>query len=247
MGVEWTRHALRLDQMGLDDFFRSFGLEASRVAQGYPELSLQHVLERTHDLHQRHAKAVLKVLEKAIMDNSALLAWGRLPPSSLLVMHLGSQANAPNARLPSIAVRTAFPLERPRDAPLEDMRPDPSAPLQVAFFMEGDRHVVAVTGMARIEGAPAIVPHALKPIFDEDRSKGRAPEEHRFVNLLVPPVALALSKDQVRKLAQRCRETLALSYEQLFGHRPDAPLLLQSKQRHGYRLDPTIRLTNRPD
>ncbi|WBL32175.1 7-cyano-7-deazaguanine synthase [Sinirhodobacter sp. HNIBRBA609] len=247
MGVEWTRHALHLNQMSLEDFFSRFALEATRIAQGYPELALPQALERIHAMHQRHANAVASVLQKVIQENSAHLAEARLPPTCLLRLHLGPEAHTLEPRLPSTIVRTRISLDRPDKIEPEDTRPDPLAPLKVAFFKEGRRSVVAVIGMTRIEGPPAIVPHALKPAFDQDRSNGLAPDEHRYVNILREPGGPEISKDNLRKLTQRCRDTLAQSYEQLFGHPPPDHLLIQSQPRQGYRLDPSIQLTNRPD
>lgn len=242
MAVEWTRHALHLRGLDANRFLASFGLELSRILQGHPELAVQAALDRVLALHHRHAGAVLKVLEAAIVANATALAEHRLPPSSLLMLHLGADPHADRSRLPSDPRMSERPPRIPDEIAPEDLRPDPMAPLEVAFFQEGERRVVAVTGLARIEGAPARIPHALKPVFDEDRGNGRAPEEHRYVHVHLQP-ATPMSKENARKNVARCRTQLAESYRQIFGIAPRAPLLIQNRPRVGYRLDPTIRIT----
>jgi hypothetical protein len=115
---------------------------------------------------------------------------------------------------------------------------DPDAPLRVAFSMDGTRPVVDVIGLTSLVGAPARVPHALKPIFDDDRRHRVAPEDHQFrIGTTLPELA-DVNKALIRKYVERCRRQLAREFEELYGHRPDKPLLIQSRSAKGYRLDP---------
>ncbi|WP_374433342.1 hypothetical protein [Tabrizicola sp.] len=244
MAVEWTRHALHLQSLDKSSFFAKFGLELSRILQGHPELPSALGLERILSLHQRHSESVLRVLKEAVENNALALAELRLPASSLLMLHLGSSALANERTIPRDPRIDERPSSMPKDIPEEDLQINPDDPLVVAFYTEGDRHVVSVRGLMHLVGQSARVPHALKPTFDEDRSHGLRPEGHRYVNDLR---ALNWTKETVRKNVERCRAELAASYLALFGFAPPAPLLVQSKQRQGYRLDPLIKLTDRRD
>jgi hypothetical protein len=51
-------------------------------------------------------------------------------------------------------------------------------------------------------------------------------------------------KATVRQHARRCRKEFAEEYELLEGRKPDAPILVQSRSPHGYRLDPEARFVD---
>lgn len=243
MAVEWTRHAMRLNSMEMGSFFSKFGLELSRIAQGHPEMAASDLMEKVHSLSRRHADGVRHVLTSAVAENAAALAAGSVPQSSLLLLHLGSNAGGGERRLtPSVDSEPAL-VTIPEVIKAEDISVEPKAPLQVAFLVEDDRPVVSVVGLARIAGSKAQVPHALKPYFDEDRSNGLSPSDHRFV-LDFRRSCPNLSKQAVRQNVNRCRAMLAKAHADIHGEPPSRPLLIENKLRAGYRLDPTIILTN---
>ena len=121
---------------------------------------------------------------------------------------------------------------------------DPDAPLMVAFITDTRSYTVSVRGLCDINGTPARIAHGLKPMFDEDRSHGLEPDQHRYLQDY-RKLGLEVSNAALRKHVERCRKSLAASYQDLFGCQPLKPLLIQNKQNHGYRLDPTILLTSR--
>ena len=244
MAVCWTTHALRLTSLDTQGFFTEFGLEMSRIFLADPNRDATESLKRTHALHLRHAKAVLKVLEQTIREQSSDLAAGRIPADSLVRLHLGSQVQLARPDRPTRPMADRIKVALAEGPGVEAGFADASASLEVAFYMEGDRHVVAVTGLGRVVDAPARVAHFLKPAFDEDRSAGRDPEAHRFIHLARLP-ELNMSKPNARKAIERCRSKLAADYQAIYGTPPDRHLLIQNKAPSGYRLDPTIRLTNR--
>jgi hypothetical protein len=112
--------------------------------------------------------------------------------------------------------------------------------LRVAFYMDGERHVVDVIGLTSVAGPPARVPHALRPAFDEDRRSGIAPEDHRYRMGTTLPDLAGMNKRTIRKSVQRCRKQLAEEYERLHGEAPPGHLLIQTRPQRGYRLDPYI-------
>jgi 7-cyano-7-deazaguanine synthase in queuosine biosynthesis len=244
MAVEWSRHALHMARVTPMDLISRFGPHINRILAGHPTLSADHAMQMMLAMHQRHAAAVKSVLTRAVCDNAPEIVAGSLPTNSLLMMHIGAPGGgAPLSIPPDPRLGEKRPA-MPTYIPEIDRRVDPDAPLEVSFFFEGEHHRVSVKGLCDILGIQAKVAHGLKPMFDEDRKDGLEPDQHRYM-MDYRKLGLDLSSSAVRKHIQLCRKTLAASYEQLFGVVPRDHLLIQNKPRHGYRLDPSIRLTAR--
>ena len=244
MAVEWPRHSLRLRELDDRGWMESFGLEITRIRRGHPDLSPAEAMRLTKDLHRRHSEAVAGVLETVVRDRASDIVAGRLEPTSLVALFLADNPGDLKSRLadPRVAVPPPPPIGEVVE---EDLVPDPAAPLVAAFFLDGERHVVAVRGLTRVIGKPARVAHGLKPAFDQDRADGLLPHEHRFVLAPSIPGTKGLSEDMVRKCVERCRRKLATSFRELHGIDPPHHLLIENRQSHGYRLDPTLVLTTR--
>ena len=116
--------------------------------------------------------------------------------------------------------------------------PAPGEGLEIAFFKEGERHVIVARDVGRVTGAPAMVAHGLKPAFDEDRADGRAPEDHRYFDSRDVPTCETMTKNTFRKHVHSCRKQLEENFLLVHGSRPAGDLLIQSVQGRGYRLDP---------
>ena len=243
MGIEWTRHAVRLARMTPMDFLSDFGNEINRILAGHPDLAPDHAWQLIASLHQRQGKAVQEVLENAVRDNRAFIVDGSLETTSLLKLHIAASPGATASWLPpDLGVRPR-PHAVP-DFPEGDCRIDREGPLEVAFYRENEKHVLSVRGLCKIIGVPAEVAHRLKPTFDEDRRLGLSVDEHRYVND-IRTLGWELSNEAYRQHVRRCRRTLAESYEDVFGAAPMAPLLIQNKPRAGYRLDPMTKIVAR--
>lgn len=245
MALEWTRHAVRLAHIDDCAFLSIFGQELMRIASGYPEEPPSHLMRRILDLHRRHGRLAVGVLETAIRENADRLAGQELPEGALLRLHVADHAGllglADDPRATAPTQRTA--AEAPADAP--DLIPDRDRPLEVSFANENGRCVLTVLGLGRVEGASARTAHELKPEFDEDRQGGLPRTEHRYVATGTLAERLKLSKDAVAQHVRRCRMELAQFHEQVFGSPPTQHLLIENKPRHGYRLDPDIRIVER--
>ena len=244
MAVEWTRHALSLDRLEINGFLDRFGLEFGRIARGHRDLTTAQAMAKAHDMHVRHGKAVRQVLKTCIAAQAAAIAGQQLEQTSLLAMHLGTQQRS-SAVLPPDPRENTPVRDTNLDGPAEDLVPDADGPLKAAFFEEDGRHVVAVSGLGRVVGAPAKVAHGLKPAFDADRSEGRAPDDHHYVlpHHIFP--SSEMTPATARQNIARCRRELGRFYRDVFGSDPPDYLLIQSRQWEGYRLDPILQLTTR--
>lgn len=238
MAVEWTRHALRLGEIDELDFMNRYGAEAARIFRGHPELERRTALGLTLDMQRRQSHVVRSVLEKALHEKAGDIIARRLPPTSLIMLHLGQDVVSVDRLAEDMARRN-------QRAPIGDVDevdcvPEPGAPLHVSFSMTGDRHMVDVIGLSTLAGLPARVPHALKPILDEDRLNCLAPTDHRYVIGTTLPALADMSKESIRKSVERCRKQLAHEYKRLHGRSPEDHLLVQNRPSRGYRLDPDI-------
>lgn len=241
MAVDWSRHAWRLADLSISDFYTTFASEMSRVLEGHPLLPLDEALRRSQAMQRRHSEVVRSVLRGAaagILDTA-------IPDTALLKLFGMERLVAGNA-LP--ATRGVSPTPDERLIPgAEATVFDPVRP-EVAFYFDKGRHVVEVAHLGAVAGAPATVPHALKVPFEEDRDAGRDPDEFRYI----PPGRIALPgkpdgspKGAVHKNVSRCRR----GFEEFFTAISDDPLpenfLIQTRGNEGYRLDPAMRIIGR--
>ena len=159
----------------------------------------------------------------------------------LLVLHVGAGEVARDG-VPSdlLERRTDHSVSEAGRGEEIDEVPDAGAPLKVAFSIDGDRPIVDVIGLTTVMGLPALIPHALKPAFDEDRRRGVPPDDYRFTMGPAIPRLDRMEKSAIRQCVKRCRDQIATEYKRLHGEPPLQYLLIETKPSRGYRLDPTI-------
>lgn len=241
LALEWTRHALRFRDLDDRGFLNTFGHELMRILRGHDDLEPADALRRVLDLHVRHSEAVARVLEGVLKDRAADIVAGRLPASSLVAMHLGQprEGDLGLAQDPRPGSATVFETN---DIVEEDVVPDQNKPMTVAFFEHEGKPVVAVKGLGRIAGAPARIPHGLKPYFDEARATGLSNDDHPYLLLPTLEELWDLAPRTIRKNVQRCRDQLKQFYWDVHGVEPDCVLLIESKPAKAHRLDPRMHL-----
>jgi hypothetical protein len=221
----------------VEDFYRTFTSELSRVLEGHPRLTAAEVLRRTHALQQRPAE----VISSVIQQEAAGVFDPEVPDTSLLKMFradglgtgdaLGATANASQA--------TDYDGSFTDNAEFRPDRPE------VAFFEERSTKVVAIAGLGSVRGAPATVPHALKHAFEEDRDAGREASEFRYTPLRTLANAGDRDKSAVHQRVSRCRRAFGEFYSAMSDDPLPDQFLIQIKDREGYRLDPQIRIIGR--
>ncbi|MBJ6370778.1 hypothetical protein [Sedimentitalea arenosa] len=239
IAVEWTRAMMRFEDLDIQTLMNEMGLEVTRILDGHPGARKQTTLENTLEMHHRQAGVVRGVLETAIRNNARKLANGELPAKSLVRLHIGhgSEHQLPVDPRTNMDAKFADVASDPKDIVIS-----PDDPLHVAFWMEDALPIVAVRGLTRVTGTSAKVAHGLKEQFDTDKQMALGPEDYVYVLPARIPGLDGASKDNIRKAVSRCRKALAAAYEELHGRRPSNPLLVQSRQASGYRLDPLIKV-----
>ena len=243
LAVEWSRQAVRIEAEGEVAFISRFAAELSRLCLGHPELGSQAALAAVLDLHRRQAWSVAQALKDAIASNLDGIALHRIPPTSLLMMHIGDQptmqsdlAEPPSAGLPATQAR--------RDWEESDQIVSPDGPWTVIFRVEAGRPSVDIVGLDTISGPPAQIAHLLKVVFQQDLERGLPFSEHQYVLIYQLP-GVAIGKTLAAQHVSRFRKSAAVAYERLFHHPPAEPLLIESSGRKGHRLDPRTRVIDR--
>jgi len=88
MAIDYTRHALELEQRTESDLVEIFNAELSRAVRFQERRS--KAAEQLIDLHKRHGRAITRVLKKMIQDHAELLAKGAINKDCLLALVLGT-------------------------------------------------------------------------------------------------------------------------------------------------------------
>lgn len=235
--VEWTRHFLSLSEMDDISFLARFGTELNRILEAYPLGDRDMLFSRIMELHRRQAKIVVQVLKAEIEKKAADLASRRLPPTCLLVLHLGQFGE-----LHMIShTRTDLQSSEISDSDEWDMPSLPGNPLTLVFSVENGRQIVTVPGLCHFKHKVARVTFVLKEQHKEDKARGVPPDDYRY--MLIPrESSLQISKEDVRVQIARGRKQLAAAYRDMHEQEPPADLLFQTKPRMGYRLNPLTRI-----
>jgi len=240
--VEWTKHYLQLFELDASGFLARFGTELSRIMEAYPSDSREAIFNRILDLHRRQAKIVLQVMKSEVEKNSTALAGRSLPPSCLLVLHLGQYADIPEPSKPPVRSQAVHAGEYDDDG--EEMPPQPGEPLTLIFGEQGGKQIVIIPGLCRFTYKIAKVTYELKTQHEIDKSEGLPPDDFRYIHM-VRGGLLAASKGQVRALINRGRKQLQKAYSDMHLEAPPPDLLFQSRQGRGYRLNPLSWVSNR--
>lgn len=244
IALDWASHALRLAQLQFSEFATTHIAELTRIVSGYPETPAIDVARRVHDLHQRQGNIVIAVLEHAVETTAQMLVRHSLPETSLLRLILGRQPDLARPMQPTAAVDHS--LHRPAPPASESNAAPALFPLQVAFYMDGKDHVIAVKNLGIVRGRPASVAHVLRDTYEADRAQGLSRERHSFVPIGLINLPDRTSTDAlIRQLIKRCRSELGDFYRAVEGCPPLKPLLIENRRQKGYRLDPDCRIIAR--
>ena len=89
MAVDYVAHANELSNLSQEEMASKFNRELSQAVRGMEQPS--QVAQRFVELHERHAKTVMEVLQNKIGFHSSRLVSGSLPSSSMIVLVAGQK------------------------------------------------------------------------------------------------------------------------------------------------------------
>lgn len=89
MAVDYVAHANELSNLSQEEMASKFNRELSQAVRGMEQPS--QVAQQFVELHERHAKTVMEVLQSRISFHSPKLVSGSLPSSSMIVLVAGQK------------------------------------------------------------------------------------------------------------------------------------------------------------
>ena len=236
MAESFVRHArefLRLTEIG---FVGRFGGHVARAATGFPDLTADQVMQNAISLHQRHGQAVLSGLEAGFRIHARALAEGSLPETCLLRI-VGNEGDG----LPGAAIRD--PMETDISGRAVHDECDFLGTSEIRLALNREARQVVIGGIGPIKGPASFdLAALLVEAYEEDRSRGRAPENYRYVGSSQLTRKLSLSDFGLRRRVERFRKTVANSYERCLGLPISADAVIQTRRWQGYRMNPMIRV-----
>lgn len=237
MALDWTRHMLQLTAIDPTTFLEQFAGELARIAEGARRQPPANILQMVHDLHQRQGRAVKSVLEVALREHGHAILDRTLPATSLLRMVLAERAG--EVAIPEEIVEPHPPFLAPASTGVQaDLPPPGILPLRVQAWQENELFWISVAGLTRISGNGARVVHALMPTHAADKAAQFPVDRCRYTKAGHLGQAMAVGKSTVTRAVKLCRDALGAAWEAVEGEPPPAPLLIQNRLQHGYRLDP---------
>jgi 7-cyano-7-deazaguanine synthase in queuosine biosynthesis len=123
IAVNYARHAMELNRMSAVEMAAKFNAELSRASRCFPRRS--EAAEEFVEMHRRHGKAAMEVLESQIQQHATEITCGTLEPSSMLALVVGRQHCEPGwtryaGKLTDLlrrGVPTACKTHKPKDEP----------------------------------------------------------------------------------------------------------------------------------
>lgn len=198
--------------------------EITSALNHYPDTTPEEALARIHSMYSRHHVDVMTVIERALLENSAELARGELPPGCLLsmVFHRGR-------------IEIAEPADRPQDA--QAFMDRLSAPV-CDFAVDESAHQIRFRGDLVLEGKNFEVFMALLPAFREGKAKGT-----EVVFMRSPDLALKLAMTDVslRQRVGRLREVLTEQLAVGQGLPFNVDDVIENQVGKGYRINAQLR------
>lgn len=228
-------------------FRARFANELTRLAEGHPGQRSDDLFRRAFELHRRHGIAVAEVFSRvASSETPDLGSRQSLEPTALVRLFLGTNGQMPDL---SFSLKELIAEYDPTTAGIganDGISEDVGIfPLRVRIEGFTPRPCITVIGLGELKGPRASVLFPMRLSLQADVAALRQPEQHELVATGALAAMLDWSKRQYAQYVLRCRTDLA-DYYAVFAEAEElAPLLIQTREQHGYRLDPTARFVAR--
>ncbi|MEJ0019744.1 MAG: 7-cyano-7-deazaguanine synthase [Acetobacteraceae bacterium] len=228
MALAYVRSATKVRQMTDIAFFSHFG-ETSRVIGCFSESSDQ-VASRIFGLYQRHTASVCNIFDAAAKSRVSELREGRLPTDCLISLVLGQRTG-----------EAAYPV-----APPDSVRTG-NAGSHIVITIDPQRRSIAIDRWGELKGGNARMVIALGDTFRNAARDELRPQDYPFTQTAVLAGQLGWQEETLRRCVLRCRAELGKMAERAGDASPPDNAVIESLQRHGYRLNPDrVRILSSP-
>ncbi|SMX37438.1 7-cyano-7-deazaguanine synthase [Maliponia aquimaris] len=223
LAVEWVRHAIDLAEMPPEKFNETFMDELLRVTS--PVQDRKAAFSRSFDMHQRHGRAVVGVLNTLPSSD-----MDEFPDRSIAAM-FASHARTEVSVTPAIAPGPEAPPPRMErsiasDNIVEVVRRGPSS--------------FDVLGIQGYSGPRARILSCLLDVLIEDRQQGRPIREFRGLTGRALADKLNATEYNIRQDIHRIKSDFRASWTAIYDMPPPKDLLIGNRSDKGYFLNPKI-------
>jgi hypothetical protein len=195
-------------------------------------LPLQEAVRRLHELHQRHGREVLAVVDAQMPGRDFLSDRLDLPDTSLLAM-----LQAPAA--PEIEPRDVTEREPPASDRVRQSGRR-SLPRPLRFALDSAKRRVVFGGGPQLKGTAHTLMSTLLPQFLAGQQKGEGPDGFAFMAPEALAGKLRITDESLRRQVSRLRNGLAGQFNTMFGALLHEDDVIENKPRSGYRLNPRL-------
>jgi Queuosine biosynthesis protein QueC len=224
--------AQKLATMSEQTFVATYGqlFRAIPYLPGPPEDNVRKIW----DLHRRHGKEVISVIDAEMKRTASLSQTLELPPSSLLAMIISPIAKQPDYADPVEAEPTAAEQAA---ADQHDYTPE-----QIQFALENRTRKVMFKHGLEFSGGFYELVAALAEEFEADLGAGTFRDQYRFVKASTLAKRLRIDEQSLRQRVSRARKKLEQAFLSRFDRQLDADDIIHNEEWKGYRLNPYLLL-----
>jgi len=221
LAVEWIRHARRLSAMTENEFQNRFMSDLLRIARPFGDT--RTAMANSHQMHQRHGDAVIRVL-------TALTAHQvKTAPEGSIAYQMGG-----DKLTPPVVLETGAPSFHRREEPAKRLSTRNHDALEVS---RSNPNMIKVVGVLDFSGVQARLISCLLDLFLEDRKAGRPLSEYRCLKGREIGDRLNVTEDYVRTEVKRIRQSLKVAWTTVHDEAPQGQILITTVGKRGYRLD----------
>lgn len=225
--------AQKLATMSRQAFAASYG-QIFRAVEHLPGTPDENV-DRIWNLHHRHGREVVSVVDHELQRRSSLAEALNLPSTSLLAMVHSLIATQPDFKDAAETEPTAAQQAAAdgHDYKWESIRfaIDPAA--RRVIFQDGLEIGGSVHGLIEV----------LAKTFAADSDAGTFTEHHTFVKANVLAKHLRIDQPSLRQRISRCRKMISKAFKQRLGRDIATDDIIQNEGWKGYRLNPHLVLS----
>jgi hypothetical protein len=232
MMESYVVRAQKLATMSDQAFAATYG-QIFRAIPYLPGTADENV-RRIWDLHRRHGREVIEVVDHELRINASVAKTFTLPANSLLAMIVSPVAKQPDYADPIEAEPTAVEQAAadPHDFAIESL----------AFAIDHSTRKILFQGGIEFSGSVYGLIATLAQSFEEDLDAGTFKEQYRFVKARTLARRLDIDEQSLRQRVSRTRRNLEQTFLTVRNLQLDADDVIQNEGWKGYRLNPYMLL-----
>ena len=243
MAEAFVRRALEYRRLSNIGFLGQCAGEVSRAAFCFSGMTTDAVTQSVFELYRRHGDAVHSALTIGVRAHAEKLVSGTLPPNCIVRMAIREHSQD----------LEQAPITDPVEAEKKDRgsegheRRDFHQIGEIRLSLDEKERRVLLEGLQPLTGpANYSLIAQLAAQYRQDREAGRAPENFKYTSARELAETFAIHEATLRRRVNRFRKQAAERFEDRNGLPLMQDAIIESKDWHGYRINPRVWVVN-PD